>query len=115
MTVSANAGSVLLVDDNADFRSMVAEVASSASCKVVSADTLEAARRMAVDREFDLLLIDIALPDGNGLDLVDEIDLAAHGQIAVVTGHPSIETAVRAVRAPVVEYLVKPVPTSALI
>lgn len=114
MTVSANAGNVLLVDDNADFRSMVAEVAINSSCKVVSADTLKAARRMALDREFDLLLIDIALPDGNGLDLVDEIDLAAHGQIAVVTGHPSIETAVRAVRAPVVEYLVKPVSTSVL-
>jgi len=115
MAHSTNAGNVLLVDDNADFRSMVAEVAVNSSCKVISAETLEAARRMALDREFDLLLIDIALPDGNGLDLIDEIDLAAHGQIAVVTGHPSIETAVRAVRAPVVEYLVKPVPTSALI
>jgi len=114
MTYSASAGNVLLVDDNADFRSMVAQVASSSSCKVTSADSLEAARRVTSGSEFDLLLIDISLPDGNGLDLVDEIDLAAHGQVAVVTGNPSIETAVRAVRAPVVEYLVKPVSTDAL-
>lgn len=114
MTYSAKSGNVLLVDDNADFRSMVSEIASSSSCKVFSADTLETARRLALDHEFDLLLIDLALPDGNGLDFVDEIDLAAHGQVAIVTGHPSLETAVRAVRAPVVEYLVKPISADTL-
>ena len=115
MTDCAGTGNVLLVDDNADFRSMMAEVAQQCGCRIVAADTLEAGRRLASRHEFDLLLIDLVLPDGNGLDLVEAIDLAMHGQLAVITGHPSLETAVRAVGAPVVEYLVKPVPTSVLV
>jgi len=59
-------------------------------------------------------MVDLDLPDGNGLDLIDDIDLTAHGQIAIVTGHPSIESAARAVRSPVVEYLLKPVNADAL-
>ena len=115
MTDFIREGNVLLVDDNADFCSAVYDVASTSSCKMVSVDTLAAARRAAADDEFDLLLIDISLPDGNGLDLVDQIDLASHGKVAVVTGNPSIESAVRAVRAPIVEYLVKPISSDLLI
>jgi DNA-binding NtrC family response regulator len=113
--VFAHAGSVLLVDDNAGFRSVVAEVARSSRCTLTCAQTIEEARRIAAANSFDLLLVDISLPDGNGLDFVEEIDLAAHGQIAIVTGNPSIETAVRAVRSPIVEYLVKPVSSDALV
>jgi DNA-binding NtrC family response regulator len=111
----AHAGNVLLVDDNAGFRKVVAELARSSRCTLTSAQTIEEARRLAAASAFDLLLVDIALPDGNGLDFVEEIDLAAHGQIAIVTGSPSIETAVRAVRSPIVEYLVKPVSSEALV
>jgi two-component system response regulator AtoC len=53
-------------------------------------------------------------PHGNGFELLDSIDLAAHGQIAIVTGNPSVETAVRAVRSPAIEYLAKPIPTEEL-
>lgn len=114
MTYSRGEGNVLLVDDNAGFCSIVREIATARGCRLVAVDTLEAARQAAAEEEFDLLLVDISLPDGNGLDLVDEIDLASHGNVAVVTGHPSIETAVRAVRAPIVEYLVKPVSNEVL-
>jgi len=108
------AGNVLVVDDNIAFRSAVADIAKLAHCKVTAAGTLDAARKIAADKEFDLLMIDITLPDGNGLDLVEDLDLAAQGQIAIVTGNPTIESAVRAVRSPVVEYLVKPVSNDAL-
>jgi two-component system response regulator AtoC len=75
---------------------------------------LHEARKLVADEEFDLIMIDLDLPDGNGIDLVDAIDVAAHGQIAIVTGHPTMETAMRAVRAPVVEYLLKPLGTDVL-
>ncbi len=91
------------------FQAVVADFAKLSGCKVTCASTLHAARQLAADAEFDLLMVDLNLPDGNGLDLIDEIDLTAHGQIAIVTGHPSIESAARAVRSPVVEYLLKPV------
>ena len=59
-------------------------------------------------RRMDLMLLDLHLPDGSGMDLLADIDVAEHGQIAVVTGSPSIESAMRAVSAPIVDYLLKP-------
>ncbi|HKE46552.1 MAG TPA: sigma-54 dependent transcriptional regulator [Rhodanobacteraceae bacterium] len=114
MAVAAPAGNVLVVDDNIDFQSLVSDFARLSRCKVTCAATLHAARQLAADDEFDLLMVDLDLPDGNGLDLIDDIDLTAHGQIAIVTGHPTVESAARAVRSPVVEYLTKPINTDAL-
>jgi DNA-binding NtrC family response regulator len=114
MPAAAPAGNVLVVDDNVDFQALVSDFAKLSRCRVTCASTLHAARQLAADDEFDLLMVDLDLPDGNGLDLIDDIDLTAHGQIAIVTGHPSIESAARAVRSPVVEYLLKPVNTDAL-
>ena len=114
MAAAAPAGNVLVVDDNVDFQSLVADFARLSRCRVTCAATLHAARKLAADDEFDLLMVDLDLPDGNGLDLIDDIDLTAHGQIAIVTGNPTIESAARAVRSPVVEYLTKPVDTDAL-
>ena len=114
MPAAAPAGNVLVVDDNVDFQSLVSEFAKLSRCRVTCAGTLRAARQLAADDEFDLLMVDLDLPDGNGLDLIEDIDLTAHGQIAIVTGNPSIESAARAVRAPVVEYLTKPIGADAL-
>jgi len=114
MASAQEVGRVLVVDDHAAFRAIVVALADESGCDVTQAETLEEARSLTLEREFDLLLVDLSLPDGNGFDLIDDLDLAAHGCIAIVTGHPSIESAVRAVRKPVVEYLVKPVPIDAL-
>jgi len=114
MTVREATGSVLIVDDNVDFQSIAAGLAELSNCSTTPAMSLREARRLARERQFDLMMIDLQLPDGNGFDLIDEIDLAAHGQIAIVTGHPSVESAVRAVRSPVVQYLLKPVAADAL-
>ena len=102
-------GNVLIVDDNADFQLVTGDLARLLRCEVTSATSLREARRIASADRFDLMMIDLQLPDGNGLDLLEEIDVAEHGQIAIVTGYPSVETAARAVRSPVVEYLLKPV------
>ncbi|HEY0180468.1 MAG TPA: sigma-54 dependent transcriptional regulator [Dokdonella sp.] len=102
-------GNVLIVDDNPDFRSVAAGLAELSKCSARQATTLREARQLARSEEFDLMMVDLQLPDGNGLDLLDDIDLTSHGQIAIVTGYPSVETAVRAVHSPVVDYLLKPV------
>jgi DNA-binding NtrC family response regulator len=107
-------GNVLIVDDNVEFQSTVADLAALANCNVTSAVTLAEARRVARGRQFDLLVLDLDLPDGNGLDLLEDMDLATIGQVAVVTGHPSVDTAIRAVRLPVVDYLLKPLAPEAL-
>ena len=101
-------GNVLIVDDNPEFQHAASDLARLSKCVPFPAATLQEARRLTRDESFDLILIDLNLPDGNGLDLLEDIDLTAHGQIVIVTGHPTVESAVRAVATPVVEYLVKP-------
>jgi DNA-binding NtrC family response regulator len=114
MTSRDAIGNVLIVDDNLDFQLVATQLAELAQCRATAAMTLGEARRLTRERQFDLMMIDLDLPDGNGFDLLDDIDLTAHGQIAIVTGHPSVESAVRAVRSPVVEYLLKPIGARAL-
>jgi len=108
-------GNVLIVDDNVEFQHAAAQLARLSHCTSSQATTLADARRLTRNDNFDLLVLDLNLPDGNGIDLLDDIDLAAHGQIAIVTGHPTVESAVRAVRSPVVEYLLKPLEPGVLI
>lgn len=102
-------GQVLIVDDNREFQASVADLATLAGCAPACAATLAEARGIVHERVFDLLLLDLDLPDGNGLELLDSLDLPSLGQVVVITGHPSFDTAVRAVRLPVFDYLVKPV------
>jgi DNA-binding NtrC family response regulator len=111
---SANSGHVLVIDDNVDFQNITASLAERAHCRMTRATTLREARRLTRVAQYDLILVDLELPDGNGLDLLDDIDLAAHGPIAIVTGYPSVESAARAVRSPAVEYLLKPIAADAL-
>jgi DNA-binding NtrC family response regulator len=109
MRAGAATGNVLLVDDNDGFARVVAEVARQCRCKLVRAGTLEEAREFTANEGFDLILVDIELPDGNGLDLLEDIELDTHGRMVVVTGAPSVESALRVLKSPVVDYLVKPV------
>ncbi len=99
---------VLVVDDNVGFQASVAELAALAGCTVIGAASLREARRLVRAQPFDLLMLDLDLPDGSGLDLLDDVDLASLGPVAVVTGHPTIDSAIRAIRLPIIDYLVKP-------
>ncbi|HXE66896.1 MAG TPA: sigma-54 dependent transcriptional regulator [Rhodanobacteraceae bacterium] len=109
MRASAAVGHVLLIEDDDGFARVVAEVARQCGCKFARARTLDQARKMTAEQGFDLLLVDITLPDGSGLELLDDLDLESHGRIAIVTGAPSVESALRVLKSPVVDYLVKPV------
>ncbi len=99
---------VLIVDDDPGFARAAGKLAADEGCGVELAATLAEARAFVRDHATDLILLDLTLPDGNGMDLLDGLDLAQHGHIVVATGRPSVDTAVRAISSPVVEYLVKP-------
>lgn len=114
MRAAVTTGNVLLIDDDDGFARVVAEVARQCRCKLVRAGTLDEARELTAKQGFDLILVDIALPDGNGLDLLDSLELDMHGRVVVVTGAPSVESALRVLKSPVVDYLVKPVSAAPL-
>jgi len=99
--------SLLIVDDDVGFVHAAAEIARQNGFAVTTASSIEQAISCLEGSQFDLALIDLTLPDGNGMDLLDHVDLAGT-QTVLVTGKPTLESALQAVRTPVVDYLVKP-------
>jgi DNA-binding NtrC family response regulator len=112
---SLSAGArILIVDDDTSFATAVAELATLQGLHADTAASLVEARAKLREQSFDLVLLDLELPDGNGLTLFNELDPANCVPVAIVTGNPSVESAVRSVRLPVVDYLVKPLTHDAL-
>lgn len=102
------AARLLIVDDDAVFAAAAARLASMEGCDVTLARDCAQARSCLQAGPLDLVLIDLGLPDGSGLDLLDELDPAQHGRVVVLTGNPSLDSAVRACSTPAAEYLLKP-------
>jgi CheY-like chemotaxis protein len=67
------AGLVLVVDDNAGFRSLAARILTSWGHDVVEAGTVSEALSRMTEHEPRVVLVDIGLPDGNGFDLAREL------------------------------------------
>lgn len=99
---------LLVLDDDCGFARAAGELGRQEGFNVHLAHTLRQAREFIARTRMDLMLLDLSLPDGSGMDLLEDVDLAEHGQVVVVTANPTIESAMRAVASPVVEYLIKP-------
>ncbi|HZH43990.1 MAG TPA: sigma-54 dependent transcriptional regulator [Lysobacter sp.] len=99
---------LLIVDDDREFASSAADYARARGFIPYQAHSIAQSRQYTRLPSLDLLLLDLSLPDGSGFDLLQEIDLPEHGQVAIVTGQPSVESAAKAVSLPVVDYLIKP-------
>jgi DNA-binding NtrC family response regulator len=98
----------LIVDDEFDFRESLRALVEREGFEVTTAGTVGEARSRLAEGAPDVVLVDIVLPDGNGLDLVRDEEVAARSELVVVTGHASIESAVEVLRAGSLDYLTKP-------
>lgn len=105
-----NMARILLVDDDTDFSAATKALLSAADHEVATASTLGEASGVLESAKFDVLFVDLALPDGSGLELIRD----GGPNAVIITGHPSVETAIRAVRSKVVDYLVKPLDSAQL-
>jgi len=99
---------VLIVDDDRSFACAAGVLAAAEGFKARLSHSVQHAMQLLAAERMDFILADLHLPDGSGMDLLENLDLSRHGHIALITGNPSIESAVRAVSAPIVEYLLKP-------
>ncbi|WP_053842524.1 sigma-54-dependent transcriptional regulator [Paracidovorax avenae] len=102
-------GLALIVDDDADAADMLAALCSAEGYHAATAHTLEAARKKMVLQPPDVVLLDLHLPDGNGLSFMNEQSLRSNTQVVLVTGHATLETSIQALRLGAADYLVKPV------
>jgi two-component system response regulator PilR (NtrC family) len=100
---------VLVVDDEADLRELLALTLVRLGLDVDTADSLAQARDLLARNRYSLALTDMRLPDGVGLDLVREVAARSGPPIAVITAYGSTENAIAALKAGAFDYLAKPV------
>jgi DNA-binding NtrC family response regulator len=99
----------LIVDDDLEVLQVLTEFVKREGFVASVASTIAQAREEIAANPPDILLVDILLPDGSGLDLLDGLDTAADPEVVLITGKASVETAVDALRHGVTDYLTKPV------
>ena len=106
---------ILVLDDEADLRELLEITLLKMGLDVDSAATLRQARSLFDEHDYALVLTDMRLPDGLGLELLREIAASGKGTpVAVITAYGSAENAVVALKAGAFDYIAKPVALDAL-
>lgn len=102
-------GSVLVVDDEVEIREGLEALLSSENFDVSVAENGEAGLRKLEDQPFDLMLLDVSLPDRNGIELLREIrSRDPHLAIILITAFGSIDMARAAFKSGAQDYITKP-------
>jgi DNA-binding NtrC family response regulator len=101
--------SILVVDDELLIRDLLYDYFSGQGWSISVTESGEEALDILKEKKIDLVLTDIRMPKMDGLALASEVR-QAHPDIPVVvmTGYPSVETAVAALRTKVIDYVTKP-------
>ncbi len=102
---------ILIVDDEAGIRDSLSEILEEEGYAVAMTGTAAEALVLLRDVYYDVLLLDIWLPDRDGLELLAEIgtfEADARPEVIMISGHGTIETAVRATKLGAFDFLEKP-------
>ncbi|MDP6980715.1 MAG: sigma-54 dependent transcriptional regulator [Myxococcota bacterium] len=100
---------MLIVEDDQGVRSSLERSFERKGYRVMGAATVEAATRLLSMQKVDLLLLDIRLPDGSGLDLLAAArDLDEEILVIMMTAYPEIKTAVDAIKGGAHDFVIKP-------
>jgi len=108
-TLPASAGSVLIIDDEAAIRESLETLLQLEGYTVETAAGGEEGLARLGERSFDLVLLDLALPDRNGMDLLAEIRTQDPGlSIIMITAYGTVENAVKAMQVGAANFIQKP-------
>ena len=100
---------VLIIDDESEIRDSLEEILREESYAVTTAATGDEGLTLVRDAAYDVVLLDIWLPDRDGLEVLKEINaLEAKPEVIIISGHGTIETAVRATKLGAFDFLEKP-------
>ena len=101
---------ILIVDDEPDLREVLELALLRMGLATVTAEDVATARAQLARRRFDLVLTDMRLPDGDGLEVVRWVaERSPATPVAVITAYGSTENAIQALKAGAFDYLMKPV------
>src|SRR5690606_19618151 len=107
---------ILVVDDEANIRTLIDEILSEEGYEVTTAADAEQARAARRSHDYDLVLLDIWMPDTDGISLLKEwFDGDMPGAVVMMSGHGTVDTAVEATRLGAVDFIEKPVSLAKLL
>jgi DNA-binding NtrC family response regulator len=102
--------SALIVEDSDSSRELLSEWLKQLGFGTIeTGGTLAGAQSVLKERSFDLVLLDLQLPDGSGLELLKQLEDHPDAEVVVITGHGTIDSAIDAMRGGAIDYLTKPV------
>ena len=100
---------VLVVDNNDVMRSSCEQVLAKSGYRVTAVATGESALEVTASLQPAVVVMDLYLPGASGLDLIPRIhDLAPYAAVIIITGYPTIDTAVSAMKRGATDFLPKP-------
>ena len=107
---------ILVVDDESEIRTLLQEILTEEGYQVTTAGDAAAARERRAQTEPDLVLLDIWMPDSDGISLLKEwSDAGDICPVVMMSGHGTVDTAVEATRLGAVDFIEKPVSLTKLL
>ena len=107
--------SLLIVDDDNPFRERLARAMEKKGFEVLQAESVQKGKDMVKVKKPGFAVIDLRLNDGNGLEVVKEIQSSnSLSRIIMLTGYGNIPTAVAAIKEGAIDYLAKPADADAV-
>lgn len=102
---------ILVVDDEIGIRELLSDILSDEGYAVSTAENAQTAREIIKKQTFDLILLDIWMPDTDGVTLLKEWKMDKHfsSQVIMMSGHATIETAIEATKFGSLTFLEKPI------
>lgn len=106
---------VLVVDDDDAFRSVLAAELTRMNYHVTGAATADEGIRLAIERQPEVVLLDLRLPGADGLEVLQRIrEKVPATDVIMLTGHGTIDTAIDSIRMGAFDYVAKPCPLDEL-
>jgi two-component system nitrogen regulation response regulator NtrX len=106
---------ILVVDDERSIRNTLRDILGYEKYEVSDADSGITALEMLKQAEFDVILLDIKMPQMDGLEVLDHILAGYETPVIMISGHGNIETAVEAIKKGAFDYIAKPLDLNRLL
>ena len=108
--------SILIVDDEENIKNLLRDILEDEGYYVDVASSMTEAKNKLKEKDFDIVFLDVWLPDGEGTDLIEPIKRESpHTKIIMISGHANIPVAVKALKLGAYDFLEKPLSTEAIL